>query len=155
MLNLSTIFWRTEYCIWIVEWIVWLRAVVGNFKYYVLCLRNCGCNMFMDFGALSEIAWSILHWCMDTQSLGYLSQGLGDLSQGLEYLSQGLGYLSQGLGYLSQGLWRLAYAYIYLWYVCVWCFHDMYIVVLLDVLVCIWVFMDKSIRIFLLASFMI
>jgi hypothetical protein len=67
----------------------------------------------------------------------YLSVGLGYLTLGLRYLSVGLEYLSLGLGYLSQRLWRLVYAYIYCGvFVCA-VFHDIYIVVLLDVLICI------------------
>jgi hypothetical protein len=69
MLNLSMIFWRIVYCMWSVEWIVWLCAVVGNFEYYNWCLRNWCCNMFVDFGSVIINCFvSILHWCMVTQS---------------------------------------------------------------------------------------
>jgi hypothetical protein len=135
--------------------------------------------MFVDFGGvIINYFGSILHWCMVTQSweilepralqlesrtqgLGYLSSGLfGDLSQGLGFLSQGLGFLSQGLfswvqdsslGSRTQGT---CIGIHISWCVCVWCFHDMYIVVLLGELICIWVLMKKNIFIFLLTGWM-
>jgi len=145
MLNLSMIFWRIEYCMWSVKWIAWLCDAVENFKYYMGCLRDWCCDMFMDFlWCYHKLFWSILHWCMVTQSLEILESGTRILEPGTRLL---------GLGALGTCI----YIYIYIYwgvFVCV-VFHDMYIVVLLDVLVCVWVLMDKSIRIFLLASSMI
>jgi len=53
MLNLSMIFWRIEYCMWSVKWIMWLCAAVGSFEYCNWCLRNWCCGMFVDLGVLS------------------------------------------------------------------------------------------------------
>jgi hypothetical protein len=107
MLNLSMIFWKIEYCMWSVEWIVWLCAAVGNFKYSIWCFRNWCCYMFVDFGG-------VITNCFGAYCIGAWLHNLGRYSsQGLYNLGLGLGYLSLGLGYLSQGVWRLAYAYIY------------------------------------------
>jgi hypothetical protein len=64
MLNLLMIFWRIEYCMWSVKWIVWLCAAVGRFEYCKWCLINWCCGMFVDlgviikcFGALCIDAW--------------------------------------------------------------------------------------------------
>jgi hypothetical protein len=157
ILNLSMIFLKIEYCILSVKWIVWLCYAVGNFKYCIWYLRNWCCDMFVDFGSVITNCFGV--YCIGAwlHNLGrYLSQRLYNLSPGLWYrargstiklrtlqLESGALHLSQGLGYLSQGLWRLAYAYIYCdVFVCA-VFHDMYMVVLLDVLVCVWVLMGR------------
>jgi len=53
MLNLSMVFWRIEYCIWNVKWIVWLCTTVESFEYCNWCLRNWYCGVFVDLGVLS------------------------------------------------------------------------------------------------------
>jgi hypothetical protein len=125
MLNLSMIFWRIEYCMWSVKWIAWLCDAVENFKYYIWCLRDWCCDMFMDFlWCYHKLFWSILHWCMVTQSLEILESGTRILEPGTRLL---------GLGALGTCIYIYIYIYIY-WgvFVCV-VFHDMYIIVLLDV----------------------
>jgi hypothetical protein len=144
MLNLSMIFWRIEYCMWSVKWIAWLCDAVENFKYYIWCLRDWCCDMFMDFlWCYHKLFWSILHWCMVTQSLEILESGTRILEPGTRLL---------GLGALGTCI----YIYIYILRCVCLCGFSWYVYYsFARRIVCVWVLMDKSIRIFLLASCMI